>query len=203
MNKKLITIGLLLLAMVTPVHAAAYDILSMSKVVAKEYVANISAKDAGKVYKCTMKKVQKVLGYASQSAIQLSSDGHRDAYVVGMVSAFAADCVTEVVLGPAVPVSSMVEFSAFVVNIIGQEDAHYLKASFTIELNNDDAVEEVHRHMSQIRDAIILLTSNKTFEDLHDLQGKKQFKAELIREINSLLQSAKVQQLYFTDFVLQ
>jgi len=98
MNRTLITTGLLL-AMAVPVHAAAYDVISTSKVVAKGYTANIPAKDAGKVYNCTMTKVRKVQSYAEQTATQLSSDGHRDAYVVGMVSAFATDCVDEVVLG--------------------------------------------------------------------------------------------------------
>jgi len=87
------------MAMVTPTHAAAYDIISTSKVVAKGYVANIPTKDAGDVYNCTMEKVRKVQSYAEQTATQLSSDGHRDAYVIGMISAFATDCVAELVLG--------------------------------------------------------------------------------------------------------
>jgi flagellar FliL protein len=57
--------------------------------------------------------------------------------------------------------------------------------------------------MPQMRDAIILLISNKTFEELQDLQGKKQLKAELQSRINSILQTGKVTSIYFTNFVVQ
>ena len=40
-----------------------------------------------------------------------------------------------------------------------------------------------------IRDTILLLIGNKTFEELEDLQGKKQLKAELTSKINSFLKS--------------
>ena len=57
--------------------------------------------------------------------------------------------------------------------------------------------------MPQIRDAILLLVGNKTFEELQDLQGKKQLKAELLSKINAILQSGQAKSIYFTDFVVQ
>ncbi len=101
------------------------------------------------------------------------------------------------VIGP------MVEIKEFIVNIISEEDRHYVKASLTIELNREEALEETSKRMPQIRDAILLLVGNKTYEELQDLQGKKQLKAELISKINSFLQTGKVKAIYFTDFVVQ
>ena len=54
-----------------------------------------------------------------------------------------------------------------------------------------------------MRDTILMLIGNKTYEELQDLQGKKQLKAELMSNINSFLQTGKVKSIYFTNFVVQ
>ena len=100
-------------------------------------------------------------------------------------------------------IGPMIEIKEFIVNIISEDDRHYVKASLTLELNKIEAEEETNKRMPQIRDAILLLVGNKTFEELQDLQGKKQLKAELIGKINSFLQTGKVKAVYFTDFVVQ
>jgi len=102
-----------------------------------------------------------------------------------------------VVIGP------MVDIEEFIVNIISADASHYVKASLTVELTNDNAREEVEKRMPQMRDAILLLLGNKTYEELQDLQGKRQLKAELMGKINSFLQSGKVKSVYFTNFVVQ
>ncbi len=100
-------------------------------------------------------------------------------------------------------IGPMVNIEEFIVNIIGEDAAHYVKASLTLELSNEEVIEETNQRMPQIRDAILLLIGNKTFEELQDLQGKKQVKAELKSKINSFLKSGKVKNIYLTDFVVQ
>ena len=100
-------------------------------------------------------------------------------------------------------IGPMVKIDEFIVNIISEDGRHYVKAALTLELNKEDALEETSKRMPQIRDAILLLVGNKTFEELHDLQGKKQLKAELVSKINSFMQTGKVKAIYFTDFVVQ
>ncbi len=100
-------------------------------------------------------------------------------------------------------IGPMIEIKEFIVNIISEDGRHYVKAALTLEINKEEAVEEVNKRMPQIRDAILLLVGNKTYEELHDLQGKKQLKAELVSKINSFLQKGKVRAIYFTDFVVQ
>jgi flagellar FliL protein len=97
----------------------------------------------------------------------------------------------------------MVEIKEFIVNIISEEGTHYVKASLTLELNDEAAQEEVDKRMPQIRDAVLLLIGNKTFEELQDLQGKKQLKAEIKSKINSFLKTGRVKHVYLTDFVVQ
>ena len=129
-------------------------------------------------------------------------------------------------------IGPMIEIKDFIVNIISEGERHYVKAAITIELidnpapttatlggsqgggeahgggskaatGNDLAKEEAALRMPQIRDSILLLIGNKTYEELQDLQGKKQLKAELTSKLNSILHYGKVKEIYFTDFVVQ
>jgi flagellar protein FliL len=129
-------------------------------------------------------------------------------------------------LNPPAAIGPMIEIKDFVVNIISEEERHYVKAAITIELvssapatahkaasgghgggeaagSGDPSKDEAIQRMPQIRDSILLLISNKTYEELQDLQGKKQLKAELASKINSILHVGKVKEIYFTDFVVQ
>jgi flagellar FliL protein len=103
----------------------------------------------------------------------------------------------EAAIGP------MVNIEEFIVNIISADAPHYVKASLTVELTNDPAKAEVEQRMPQVRDAVLLLIGNKTYDELQDLQGKKQLKAELVNKINSFLVAGKVKSIYFTNFVVQ
>jgi len=100
-------------------------------------------------------------------------------------------------------IGPMVNIEEFVVNIISGDTPHYVKASLTLELSNENVKPEVEQRMPQVRDAVLLLIGNKTYQELQDLQGKRQLKAELKSKINSFLQSGKVRAIYFTNFVVQ
>ena len=100
-------------------------------------------------------------------------------------------------------IGPMVDIAEFIVNIISEENNHYVKAALTIELSTEVAKEELEKRMPQVRDAILLLVGNKTFEELQDLQGKKQLKAELLSKINAIMITGQAKSIYFTDFVVQ
>lgn len=106
-------------------------------------------------------------------------------------------------LNKATDIGPMVNIDEFIVNIISGDSAHYVKASLTVELTNVEVQAEVEQRMPQMRDSVLLLISNKTYEELQDLQGKKQLKAEILSKINSFLQSGQVKSVYFTNFVVQ
>ena len=112
-------------------------------------------------------------------------------------AAIAKTVPEEAQIGP------MVEIKEFVVNIIGQDVSHYVKASMSLELDREATLDEANKRMPQIRDAILLLIGNKTYEELQDIQGKNQVKAEVKSKINSFLKTGKVNNVYLTDFVVQ
>jgi len=97
----------------------------------------------------------------------------------------------------------MVDLKEFLVNIISEDNGHYLKTSITLELSDTNTQKEVEARRAQVRDAILMLISNKTFEELYDLHGKKQLKAEITLTVNDVLTGGSVTAVYLTDFVVQ
>ena len=100
-------------------------------------------------------------------------------------------------------VGPMVNIDTFIVNILDDQQSRYLKAALTLELDSQEASLEVGRRMPQIKDAILLLLSNKTYSELSDLQGKIQLRAELLNKLNGILLKGKIKHIYFTEFVVQ
>lgn len=100
-------------------------------------------------------------------------------------------------------IGPMLNIDEFIVNIISADTPHYVKASLTLELSNKEVEAEAQLRMPQIRDAILLLIGNKTYEEIQDLQGKKQLKAELQNKLNAFLTTGSIKAIYFTNFVVQ
>lgn len=97
----------------------------------------------------------------------------------------------------------IVKLDDFVVNLLDDQETRYLKVSISLEMENPEAVTEIQERLPQVRDAILLMMGSKTFMELRDVQGKLQLRAELITKINQFLKAGKVNQVYFTDFVIQ
>jgi len=72
-----------------------------------------------------------------------------------------------------------------------------------LELTNEEAVSEVERRISQIRDIILMLIPSKTLRDIRKFDGKKNLSYEIMSEINYVLKSGSVSNIYFTEFVIQ
>ena len=136
-----------------------------------------------------------------------TSSSSDEAQETQVESTAPANPVKQVGAGPgksrANQIGPMVEIDQFIVNLLDMDTTRYLKANITLEVDKEETVEEVQARMSQIRDAILLLTGNKNFSELRDLQGKMQLRAELLGHLNTLLQKGQVNKIYFTNFVIQ
>lgn len=91
----------------------------------------------------------------------------------------------------------------FIVNLLDKGGKRYLKVKMELEIPFEHLAEEITRRKAQLRDTILLLLTSKKFEDVNRLDGKFQLRNELIFGINQVLQSGKIQTLYFTEFVVQ
>jgi len=104
---------------------------------------------------------------------------------------------------PVPAIGPTIAIETFIVNIVDRDDNRYLKASLTIEFDTPEAQLEATERMPQLRDTILLLVGSKTFDELRDLQGKLQLRAELMGRINELMTGGKATNVFFTDFVIQ
>jgi flagellar FliL protein len=95
------------------------------------------------------------------------------------------------------------DMKPFIVNLLGNQGKRYLKAKVDIEVSSEEMVSELKERQSQLRDAILLLLAGKSFEDISNPEGKTQLRNELMVRINENLRSGTIQNLYFTEFVVQ
>jgi len=99
----------------------------------------------------------------------------------------------------------IVPLESFIVNLLGKSRLgnRYLKVIMQLEISSEKDKELIDKHKPQMRDAILLFLSNQTFDDVKTVEGKLQLKQSLLSRINNVLGRAIVEQVYFTEFVVQ
>jgi len=95
------------------------------------------------------------------------------------------------------------EMEPFIVNLLSREGKRYLKTTIEFEVENEDIKNELTQRTPQLRDAILLLLTSKSFEDINRPEGKLRLKNELLVRIHQILPGAGIRMLYFTEFVVQ
>ncbi|HDG97732.1 MAG TPA: flagellar basal body protein FliL [Desulfobacterales bacterium] len=105
--------------------------------------------------------------------------------------------VTKPDIGPIYPMET------FIVNLMDPMGKRYLKVTLELELSKEELRSEMDKRLPQLRDAILTLLSSKTFKDIGDLSGKYQLRAEILATLNRYLKTGKVNNVYFTEFIVQ
>ncbi len=91
----------------------------------------------------------------------------------------------------------------FIVNLADEGGTRYLKVDMTLALSNKEVEKEIEKKLPLIRDAIITVISNKYYQDIATPAGKLALKREIMARVNMLINTGKVIDIYFTDFVVQ
>jgi len=89
----------------------------------------------------------------------------------------------------------------FVVNL--SEPGRYLKVTMQFELSGELDEKTVTEKVPILRDVIITLIGNQTYEYAASTEGKVQLKDEILLRTNRLFGKEVFRNLYFTDFVMQ
>lgn len=97
---------------------------------------------------------------------------------------------------------SYLSLEPFVVNLQGS-GRRFLKVSITLALTGEKGAELAKKEIPPIRNAVLLLLTNKRFEDVITMKGKEQLQQEIRERINKLLNGTKVKKVYFTEFIAQ
>jgi len=104
--------------------------------------------------------------------------------------------------GAAAGASNIYPLEPFIVNIYDGQELRYLKVKVEIEMAGT-VKGELDARLAAIRDAVLVLLSAKTLQDIQDVQGKNQLKEEILVAINKIIPPGKISKIYFTDFVVQ
>ncbi len=108
-----------------------------------------------------------------------------------------SDVAKQAEIGP------VVKLSPLIVNLKEEAGRNYLKTIIVMEVGKKEWVEEVQSKMVRLMDMAILTLSDKRLEDLRDPESKEKLKSELLVKINEHLDSKKIKQIYFDEFLYQ
>jgi flagellar FliL protein len=79
-----------------------------------------------------------------------------------------------------------VTLEPFVVNLAGDVQ-HYLQVGIDLRIVDDHVNDQIKLHLPEIRNAVLLLLSSKTVEDLSSMEQKNRLRDELREAINKPL----------------
>lgn len=106
--------------------------------------------------------------------------------------------------GAAAPgVSTVFSLEPFIVNIYDGQELRYLKVKVELEMVSAAVKPELEGRLAAIRDAILVVLTTKTLQEVQDVQGKNQLREEILTAISKIVAQGKVSKVYFTDFVVQ
>lgn len=100
-------------------------------------------------------------------------------------------------------VGPMLEMEQFIVNLLSENGRRYLKVRVNLELEDEELLEEINTKIPVLRDIIIRIASSKTLEEISTEKGKDKFKDQIVTEVNQNLKDGKINNVFFTDFVIQ
>ena len=104
---------------------------------------------------------------------------------------------------PEDTIGPLFSLSTFIVNLADQGGKRYLRITMDLELTGEEIEEKLEKRLPQIRDKILMIIPSKTFEELNSSQGKAALRDELIIKLNGMLTNDYVENIYFTEFVIQ
>jgi flagellar FliL protein len=95
------------------------------------------------------------------------------------------------------------QFDDVVVNLSGAMGTRYLKASFSVFSSNPDLQKVITDNKPHLLDVALNVLSSKTMADLEAPGSKNLVRNDLIANFNQALNSDVVEQIYFSEFVVQ
>lgn len=103
----------------------------------------------------------------------------------------------ENVIGPLYSLDTMI------VNLADHGGKRYLRVTMVLELSDPEALASIESRLPQVRDAILMILPTKNYDDISTSEGKVALRSQVMEKINSLMTTGRVNNIYFTEFVVQ
>jgi len=100
-------------------------------------------------------------------------------------------------------VQATVALETFVVNLSGSGERAYLRIGISLGLSHALARNADEVPMALVRDTILSVLSSAQPAHLLQAEGKLQLKADLLRALQERLPQLGVENVYFTEFLVQ
>jgi len=100
-------------------------------------------------------------------------------------------------------IGETLKFSPLVINLNEENGRHYLKTTIVLELDEKKWAEKIQPRMSVFTDAVILIVSEKSLEDMKANDFKERLKEELLENFNRHLGQKGIRRIYFDEFLFQ
>ena len=95
------------------------------------------------------------------------------------------------------------DFDNVVVNLSGAMGTRYLKTSFTAYSENADLKKVIDENKKQLLDVAITVLGSRTLADLEQPGAKNVVRSDLMANFNQAVKSDLIDQIYFSEFVVQ
>jgi len=97
----------------------------------------------------------------------------------------------------------MYSLDKFIVNLFSDGGSRYLRVAVNLELSSAEFQPEVDKKQPLVRDIIIKTLSAKSYEEISTIRGKEALKDEMVTELNTIFTDGRVENIFFTEFVVQ
>lgn len=95
------------------------------------------------------------------------------------------------------------EFKNIVANLTGSMKSRYVKVSFLVEGSHDDFAGIIEQNRAKLIDTTLTVLSSLRLSDLDEPGIKNMVRADLINAYETALRGHLVEELYFSEFVVQ
>lgn len=101
-------------------------------------------------------------------------------------------------------VGNVLHLDTFVLNLAGEDERAYLRAGIDLGLRGEARRKESEGPpIALVRDTILGVLSAAKSEDVLTPQGKQALKANLLRALQERVPELGVEEVYFTEFLIQ
>ena len=101
------------------------------------------------------------------------------------------------------PAEGVAPFGSIIVNLAGSNNSRLLKATFDLKSEDPNIAAIIKENLPALRDAANTIMSSQTINSQDIKSGRELIRKSLISQFNRLLGGEVIDQVYFSEFVVQ
>ncbi|MDR2442837.1 MAG: flagellar basal body-associated FliL family protein [Deltaproteobacteria bacterium] len=96
-----------------------------------------------------------------------------------------------------------VKLETFTTNLNEPSSRKLLVVTLSMEVDDQEAADELNQQMPAIQDSILMLLSGQSEEDIRSIDGKERLKSQILNRTNAIMSKHKVKKVNYSKFVFQ